>query len=270
LVLRAAGTNCDAETARGFELAGAEARVLHLNRLLENPNLLENYQLLAIPGGFSYGDDISAGRVFASQVLHRLRDALRRFIEAGKPVIGICNGFQVMVKTDLLPGARFANGSVDQACTLTSNDCGRYVDRWVTLIGKSRKCVWTSGIDKIDLPVGHGEGKFVPASDSVRRLLWETDQVALVYSRPDGSAAEGRFPENPNGSVDDIAGICDDSGLVFGLMPHPDRYLHPLQHPAWTSRIATQDCQELTRPAPGVLVFSNAVRHVVNAVGSGV
>ena len=265
LVLRTAGTNCDAETSHAFELAGATGELVHLNRILERPGALREYQILAIPGGFSYGDDIAAGKILANQFVHHLADAVSEFVAAGKPVIGICNGFQVLVKTDLLPGP-LISGRGGQMCTLTNNDCGRYLDRWVTLVSRSRKCIWTAGLEPIELPIGHGEGKLVPADEQVRTALWEHDQVALVYAKPDGSPARCEFPFNPNGSVDDIAGICDETGLVLGLMPHPDRHLSPLQHPAWTSRFQHH---QLGQPGPGVRIFANAVNHVLNAVGAG-
>ena len=244
LILRTAGTNCDGETAYAFERAGAVCEKLHVNRVLENPKLLEGYQILALPGGFSYGDDIAAGRIFANQIRHHLGDAMRRFVEAGKPIIGICNGFQVLVKTELLPGA--LAGKSGQTCTLTHNDSGRFIDRWVKLAPRGRKCVWTAGLLPIELPIAHGEGKFVPANEAVRRALWDNDQVALVY---DG--------ENPNGSTDDIAGVCDSTGLVFGLMPHPERHVDPIQHPAWTRRLT------LPEEGEGLQIFRNAVLHVV-------
>ena len=261
LILRTAGTNCDRETAYAFERAGATSDLLHLNQLLQKPRLLADYQVLAIPGGFSYGDDIAAGRILANQITHHLREHLHRFVEAGKPVIGICNGFQVLVKTDLLPGP--LAGRRGQTCTLTNNDCGRFVDRWVHLASRSAKCIWTAGLPPMELPIAHGEGKFVPADESVRQALWANDQVALVYTRPDGSPAAANFPDNPNGSVDDIAGICDASGLVFGLMPHPERFVDALQHPAWTRLGALGN-------GHGLGVVENALRHVSGAVGAGI
>ncbi len=261
LILRTAGVNCDAETAHAFELAGAVPRFLHVNQLLEKPALLREYQLLAIPGGFSYGDDIAAGRIFANQIRHHLADAFAEFIDAQKPIIGICNGFQVLVKTDLLPGK--LGGRTGQTCTLTNNDCGRFTDRWIRLAGRSKKCVWTAGIETLELPIAHGEGKFVPADESVRKELWDNDQVALIYTRSDGSPAAGHFPDNPNGSVDDIAGVCDHSGLVFGLMPHPERFIDAIQHPAWGRRAQSA-------VGEGLAIFQNAVRHVSQAVGAGV
>ncbi len=266
LILRAAGTNCDGETAYAFQLAGARTESIHINRILEKPATLDQFEILAFPGGFSYGDDIAAGKILANQLVHHLGDPLRRFIEAGKPVIGICNGFQILVKTDLLPGP--LAGRTGQTATLTNNDCGRLIDRWIHLIppkdNRGDKCIWTKNIGPIDLPIAHGEGKFVPADDAVRQALWDQNQVALVYANEDGSPAAGKPPNNPNGSIDDIAGICDSTGLVFGLMPHPERYVDPLQHFAWTSR------GPLPPEGQGLQIFRNAVVHVTEAVGAGV
>jgi phosphoribosylformylglycinamidine synthase len=262
LILRTAGTNCDAETAYAFELAGAQCEKIHVNRLLQEPALLDQFQMMAFPGGFSYGDDIAAGRILANQIAHHLQEDLRRFIEAGKPVIGICNGFQVLVKTELLPGP--LAGRTGQTCTLAHNEVGRFVDRWVHLAPRGRKCIWTRGLDRLQLPIAHGEGKFVTPDSAYRQAMWDNDQVALVYTKADGSSTAGIFPDNPNGSVDDIAGVCDASGLVFGLMPHPERYVDATQHPAWTSQI------NRPRQGLGLRVFENAVSHVRNAVGAGV
>ncbi len=262
LILRTAGTNCDGETAHAFELAGASVEAVHLNRVLKDPGLLRDYQLMALPGGFSYGDDIAAGRIFANQIVHHLRDAFHAFVDAGKPVIGVCNGFQVLVKTDLLPGSMGNHGG--QSCTLTSNDCGRFVDRWVRLMPRPSKCIWTAGLEQLmELPIAHGEGKFVPGDESVRAALHANRQVALVYARQDGSAAEGQAPDNPNGSVDDIAGVCDITGLVLGLMPHPERFVSSFQHPSWTRHRQAAE-------GVGLRVFRNAVQYAQAAVGAGV
>lgn len=262
LILRTAGINCERETAHAFELAGAQTELVHVNRVLDDKQLLDEYQILAIPGGFSYGDDISSGRIFANQIQNHLADAMRQFIAAGKPIIGICNGFQVLVKTGLLPGE--LAGQSGQTCTLTHNTSGRFVDRWVRLSSRSERCIWTRGLSDLEMPVAHAEGRFVPADESIRRALWDEDRVALVYVRHDRSSPQGQAPCNPNGSVDDIAGICDQTGVVFGLMPHPERYVSPLQHPAWTSQ----------RPLPpegaGLRIFRNAIAHVEVAVGAGV
>jgi phosphoribosylformylglycinamidine synthase len=261
LILRAAGTNCDVETAHAFELAGSEPRFVHVNRLLENPSELDHFQILAIPGGFSYGDDIAAGKILANQFEHHLREPLRRFVEAGKPIIGICNGFQVLARTELLPGS--ISGMTGQLVTLTNNQCAQFVDRWIRVAVVGRKCIWTEGLSSIELPVAHAEGKFVPADDTVRQALWDQQRVVLVYVTEDCSRSCGRFPDNPNGSVDDIAGICDSTGLVFGLMPHPERYVRAQQHPAWSHRC------DPSKPGAGLGVFQNAVRYVLQAVSCG-
>lgn len=256
LILRSAGTNCDEETAYAFELAGAQPSRVHINRLLENPGMLGEYQILAIPGGFSYGDDIAAGKILANQITRHLREDLHRFVEAGKPMIGICNGFQVLVKTDLLPGP--LGGATGQTATLAGNARGRFIDRWVHLAGVGGKCVWTAGIDRMELPIAHGEGRFVTVSDAATKALWDNGQVALTYAAPADAVAAGAGdsgdPDNPNGSADDIAGVCDASGLVFGLMPHPERYVDPTQHPAWTRR------SPLPPIGQGLAIFENAVK----------
>jgi phosphoribosylformylglycinamidine synthase subunit PurQ / glutaminase len=248
LILRTAGTNCDGETAHAFTLAGSDVDTVHLNRVLERPAVLAEYQILAFAGGFSYGDDIAAGRILANQVTRRLGDEVRGFVDAGKPVLGVCNGFQVLVKTDLLPGG--SPGT--QTATLTHNTCGRFLCQWTKVRAVSRKCVWTAGLGEIELPIAHGEGRFVAASPGVLQRLHDNDQIALQY-----------VGENPNGSTDAIAGVCDASGLVLGLMPHPERYVASWQHPAWTSRPPAAEGQ-------GLAVFRNAVRHVTAAVGGGV
>ena len=245
-VLRTAGTNCDAEAGYAFERAGAQPEFVHINRLLENPKQVHDFQIWAFPGGFSYGDDIAAGKILATQITQHLKEVLTNFVAAGKPVIGICNGFQVLVKTDFLPGPLASR--TGQTATLTNNDSGRFIDKWIQLAQPPRpsKCIWTRGVEPLDLPIAHGEGKFICATENTRKALWENGQVALVYANQ----------TNPNGSVDDIAGVCDASGLVFGLMPHPERYIEPFQHPAWTTQ----------RPRPevgsGLLIFQNAVKHV--------
>lgn len=261
LILRSAGTNCDRETARAFELAGAESECVHVNRLLEAPSRITDFQILAIPGGFSYGDDISAGRILANQLLHHLREPLLEFVMSGRPVIGICNGFQVLVKMGLLPGGPQA---LAQTCTLTDNACGRFVDRWVDLAVSSRKCLWTQGLAALSLPIAHGEGRFVCRDSKILEALVEQDQVALRYVGPDGSPARGSYPANPNGSEADIAGLCDPSGVVMGLMPHPERAVTVTQNPS--RKGLTNSAQECA----GVTIFANAVRHVEAALGAGV
>lgn len=251
LILRTAGTNCDEELAHAFELAGASTRKVHLNELIDAPQLLESFDMLGLPGGFSYGDDIAAGRIFANRLRHALYPALRAFIAAGKPAIGICNGFQLLVKAGLLPGFELPEGGApQQLVTLGDNTNPRFVDRWVGLAAPApapgSKCIWTQGLDTFDLPIAHGEGRFL-ASDDVLDRLASNGQIAL------------RYTDNPNGSQRDIAGICDPTGLVFGLMPHPERYLHATNRPDWTSTDADGT------PA-GLHIFRNAVAHVTSEI----
>jgi len=221
IVLRAAGTNCDRESEHALRLAGFDAERVHVFRVMESPARLDDVQLLMVPGGFSYGDDVAAGKILANQIIHRLAGPLNAFVAAGKLVLGVCNGFQVLLKSGLLPWGR-ADASATGDATLTWNDCGRFVDRWVPLAAGSDRCVFLPAGERLTLPIAHGEGKFVTADGALDRLR-EGDQVAVRY---DG--------DNPNGSVDDVAGVCDPSGRVFGLMPHPERFVDVTQHPAWT------------------------------------
>jgi phosphoribosylformylglycinamidine synthase subunit PurQ / glutaminase len=220
LVLRAAGTNCEVETAYAFELVGAKATILHVNRLRERPELLQEHQILAIPGGFSYGDDIASGRVFANELMTALRDQLLAFVDRGGFALGICNGFQVLVKSGLLPRL---DGSVDQQATLTDNTSGMYRDCWVRCAGNPHLCAWIPDATEVELPVAHAEGRFL-ASDAVLDRLDAAGQLCLRY-------AGGT---NHNGSQRDVAGVCDPTGRVFGLMPHPERFLRWENHPRWT------------------------------------
>jgi phosphoribosylformylglycinamidine synthase len=256
LILRTAGTNCDLETAHAFELAGATTERVHLNRVLADPGLLDRFQMLAIPGGFSYGDDIAAGKILANQIVHHLGDAMRAFVDAGKPVIGICNGFQVLVKTNLLPGP--LAGQTGQTATLTNNTSGRFVDRWIALHSRSRKCIWTRELPEsgLELPIAHGEGQFVPKDEAVRKALEANDQIALLYAKPEALARGDGGDINPNGSVDSIAGVCDATGLVLGLMPHPERFVERTQHPGWTAI-----GPDLPTAGAGLALFESAVRY---------
>ena len=231
-MLRAAGTNCDRETQYALELAGFQAERIHVFRLMEDPAPLTDSQFLVIPGGFSYGDDVAAGKILANQMLHRLAEPLNEFLAAGKLVLGICNGFQVMIKAGLLPWAAVRADQAHRDATLAWNDSGKFEDRWVHLEACSRKCVFLPAGELLALPVAHGEGKFVPRDPSVLEALQQGDQVALRYVDAQGKV--GAYPVNPNGSVDHIAGPCDPTGRVMGLMPHPERFVDLTQHPRWT------------------------------------
>jgi phosphoribosylformylglycinamidine synthase len=270
LILRAPGTNCDQETAFAFQTAGGKPEVVHLNRLLENPRLAADYQILAIPGGFSYGDDISAGRIFGNQIRHHLHDCLQEFKAAVKLIIGICNGVQILVKSGVLLPDR----ADEPIATLTLNDSGKFEDRWVYLRVASDKCVFLRGIEQMYLPIAHAEGKFVARDDATIQRLDAAGQLVLRYATEPGDRGQGTgdrsqeseatipqsairnpqlpYPANPNGAQLNVAGLCDETGRVFGLMPHPERHIDPTQHPRWT--------REKRERGDGLAVFENAVR----------
>jgi phosphoribosylformylglycinamidine synthase len=253
LVIRAAGTNCDAELVRAFTLAGATARTLHLESLCADPDRIDEFDVVGFPGGFSYGDDIASGRIFATRVRETLYPALRRAIDRGCPMIGVCNGFQVLVQVGLLPGPAGAwpnDRAPEQSVALTENIGARFVDRWVPVRPEPKSvCVWTRGLagdaDTMQLPVAHGEGRFIASPETIADLE-ATGRVAL------------RYGDNYNGSQNAIAGICDTSGLTFGLMPHPERYLDWTRHPYWTR------LSESTRngTTPGLKIFQSAIEAV--------
>ncbi len=258
LIVRAPGANCDGETAHAFTLAGGRPDLLHINRLLEQPNLYSQYQILCIPGGFTYGDDIASGRILANLIRHHLADAMAEFKEAGKLVLGICNGFQVLIKSGLLLADDRRHGP---PATLAWNASGKFEDRWVQLRVDGSKCVFLKEIDAMYLPVAHGEGRFVARSPETLDELDRDGQLVLRYvaHRPAGAAvATGShggatpYPDNPNGAERDVAGVCDPTGRVFGLMPHPERHVDPTQHPRWTRG-------EARTPGDGLQVFANAV-----------
>lgn len=252
LVLTGYGINCDIETRHAFMLAGADAERVHLTDLLSGARKLSEFHVLALPGGFSFGDDIASGKVLANMIKYNLGEEIQEFIDAEKLIIGICNGFQAMVKMGMLPA--FEGDYTSQDVTLTFNDSGRFEDRWVYLKGnKNSKCVFTKGIDCIYLPVRHGEGKFIPKNNEVLARLKKNKQVVFQYVDDKGNLAG--YPCNPNGSVENIAGVCDGTGRVFGMMPHPEAFQHRTNHPCWTR-------EKLPEEGAGVAVFRNAVEYV--------
>jgi phosphoribosylformylglycinamidine synthase subunit PurQ / glutaminase len=252
IVLRAAGINCDMETQYALEMAGAQAERIHINRVIENPAMLNEYQILVVPGGFSYGDDVAAGKILANQLKHHLYEQVRQFIDAGKLVLGICNGFQVLVKAGLLPGPIEGQSPAEPPVTITYNDSGKFEDRWVCLEPVSNRCVFIEQGRRIALPIAHGEGKIVFKDDQTRRQINENNYVAFKYVDKDGK--EGGFPVNPNGSTDAIAGLTDATGRVLGLMPHPERFVRITQHPHWTRLKDKHD-------GDGTTIFTNAVSY---------
>ncbi|MFH1799145.1 MAG: phosphoribosylformylglycinamidine synthase subunit PurQ [Candidatus Omnitrophota bacterium] len=279
LILRTAGTNCDKETEFAFNSVGAEAQLVHVKALIKDKSMLEEYHILAIPGGFTYGDDIASGKILANELKFGLGGELSRFISQGKIIIGICNGFQVLVKMGLLPNLT-ANAAPQIEATLSLNDSGRFDDRWVYLrnvkckiknvkiedaeckienVGmEGVKCIWAKGLpDVIYLPIAHAEGKFIPKDKNVLESLQKNNQIVFRYSDRSGKVGAG-YPHNPNGSVDDIAGICDTTGRVFGMMPHPERHITYLQHPNWR-RVGLGDRKKM---GIGLKIFENGVNFV--------
>lgn len=259
IVLRAAGINCDMETEWALELAGAEAQRIHINRLIKDKNLLEQFQIMVVPGGFSYGDDIAAGKILANQIIHHLRDSIQKFIDDGKLILGICNGFQVLVKAGILPGT----ASHESRVTITYNDSGKFEDRWVYLVPQTKRCVFIEPGRQIYLPIAHGEGKIATENIDTLEKLKADGHIAFKYVDKNGN--EGDYPVNPNGSIDSIAGLTDTTGRILGLMPHPERHVRATQHPHW-SRLynmrATSDKPRVTKYADGMTIFANAVTYV--------
>ena len=234
LVLTGYGLNCDHETAYTFELAGARPSRVHINALIDNSISLEDFQIMVFGGGFSWGDDHGAGVVQAVRMKTNIGEKMLSFIQKGNLIIGICNGFQTIVNLGLLPG--FDLDYTKRSVALTYNDCGNFRDQWVNLkVNTESPCVFTRGINAVELPVRHGEGKFF-AEENVITRLQQNNQIVLQYATTDNRPAKQAFPANPNGSVLDIAGICDPTGRIFGLMPHPEAYHHPTNHPEWTRR----------------------------------
>jgi phosphoribosylformylglycinamidine synthase I len=270
IVLRAAGINCDMETEYALELAGAKAERVHVNRIIEDKSALDEYQIIVFPGGFSYGDDVAAGKILANQIVHHLYEPIQKFIEDGKLVLGICNGFQVLVKAGILPGSnkKLATEGTEntemkdknkvsnvnkQMVTITYNDSGKFEDRWVYLAPQTERCIFIERDRQIYLPVAHGEGKVVTKDKATLEKLKSEGYIAFKYVDKNGK--EGNYPVNPNGSVNSIAGLTDATGRVLGLMPHPERHVRPTQHPHWSRLKNKQD-------GDGMTIFTNAVRFV--------
>ncbi|MFH1552918.1 MAG: phosphoribosylformylglycinamidine synthase I [Candidatus Omnitrophota bacterium] len=260
IILRTAGTNCDKETAYAFRAAGAETELVHINALSKNKSALKKYHILAVPGGFTYGDDVASGKILANELKSKLTKQLADFISSGKLIIGICNGFQVLVKMGLLPNIGETKTSKIEA-TLSLNDSGKFEDRWVHLKHDERdRCVWTVDLPEIIyIPIAHAEGKFIPKDEKALNALKKNGQVVFRYTDECGRASG--YPDNPNGSVDAIAGICDPTGRILGMMPHPERHVSYLQHPNW--RRAPQDRKKM---GVGLKIFKNSVKFVRNNI----
>lgn len=258
LIITGFGLNCEKETAKAFEICGAETSQIHLNDLLENKSTIEDYHILAFIGGFSFGDHLGAGTVFANKVKFRLQEELDNFVSAGKLIIGICNGFQTLTRLGLVPAL---NGKYfSQEVALAHNDSTLFRDDWVNLKAVPESpCIFTKSVDRLRLPIRHGEGKFV-ADDEILKEIEAKKLVALRYCSQNGDT-DCDFPDNPNGSRNSIAGICDETGRVFGLMPHPEAFLSPFNAPDWQTKKMSG---ELPEEGEGVIIFRNAVEYIKN------
>jgi phosphoribosylformylglycinamidine synthase I len=260
LVLTGYGLNCDYETDHALKLVGAESHRVHINDLIQDRERIEDYDILAFGGGFSWGDDHGAGVLFATKIKFNLQQPLQRFIQSGKLIIGICNGFQALVNLGLLPG--FNRNYEERRVALVANACGNFIDAWVSLkMNPQSPCVFTKGISQIELPVRHGEGRFY-TSDQDMTALFRNDQIAAQYADESGKEAAGAWPLNPNGSLKDVAGICDPSGRIFGIMPHPEAFNHFTNHPDWTRKkevLARQGKKISDESGDGLQIFRNAV-----------
>ena len=263
IVITGYGTNCEMEMAHACRLGGADqVDIVHMSELLHGEYRLDDYHLLNLPGGFLDGDDLGAGQAGAHRLRYatvkgggeRLQEQLLRFIDAGKLVIGVCNGFQLMVKMGLLPG--FDNRHDQRQVSLTYNDSSRFEDRWVALaVDEKSPCVFTKGLTRLYYPIRHGEGKFVVQDEAILKRLQDEHLIALRYADQETYAPTMAYPANPNGSPDAIAGICDPTGRLFGLMPHPEAFLHRTNHPRWTR-------EELPEEGQGVALFRNGVNFI--------
>lgn len=254
LVLRAPGINCERETHHAFARAGGEPEFVHITAWLARPDRIDDYSILAVPGGFSYGDDIASGRVLANEMRHRLGDRILGFVERGGLVLGICNGFQALVRLGLLPCTQ---GRLEEEVTLTHNLSNHYECRWVTMRSFKSRCVFLPEGLLLRWPAAHGEGRLVPRDRELKALLHDEGYAALCYVDADGRATE-RYPHNPNGSPDGLAGLTDRTGRVLGMMPHPDRAYLPTHMPDWR-RVALQR-GELDEDGDGMELFRAMVR----------
>lgn len=252
LILRAPGTNCEIETDFAFRLAGARTTLLHVNRLIESPDLARDHQILCFPGGFSFGDDIAAGRILAQQLKVHLSDMVESFRGQDRLVLGICNGMQIMMRLGI-----FFSEPTHPPATLTLNRQARFEDRWVHLGSTPSPCVFLRGIERMYLPMAHAEGRLAIRDAAARQALQAAGQLCLRYTTADQGPSDNPlpFPVNPNGSEMNVAGLCDASGRVFGLMPHPERHIDPTHHPFWTRR------ESQPKHGDGFAIFQNAVSY---------
>lgn len=260
LIITGYGINCEEETARVFEINGATSEIVHINDLIDGTRKLQDYQIMAFPGGFSYGDDTGSGNAMANRIKNNLQDDFLKFANEDKLIIGVCNGFQMLVNLGLVPALNKNYGKREVA--LMHNAQARYECRWIYLKQTSEKCIWTRGIGLIHLPIAHGEGNFYADPETLKQIQ-DGDQIAFKYVKEDGSEANQEFPFNPNGAMEDIAGICDTTGRILGMMPHPERFNSFTNEDGWTleKEKLIREGKPLPKDGKGLKLFQNAVEY---------
>ena len=260
LIMSGYGINSEEESKLAFQRAGAVVEIIHVNDLIAGERKMSDYQIFMIPGGFSYGDDTGAGNAYANRIKHNLGEQLQKYMQQDKLVLGVCNGFQVLVNLGLLPG--FASDYTQRKIALMANTSAHVECRWVQIKAVSKKCMWLGGLDTLHVPIAHGEGRFTTDPDTLKQLK-ANQQIAFQYVTESGELARGKFPTNPNGALDDIAGICDERGKVLGLMPHPERSLAFYNEEGWTLKKEEllRSGQELPTVGIGQKLFDNGVQY---------
>ena len=260
LIITGYGINCEEETAKVFEMEGAESEIVHINDLIDGTKKMQDFQIMAFPGGFSYGDDTSSGNAMANKIKNNLNEEFLKFAREDKLIIGLCNGFQILVNLGLVPALNNAYG--ERKVALMHNAQARYECRWINLKRTSGKCIWTRDIEMIHVPIAHGEGNFYTDAETLNQIK-SGDQIVFKYVREDGSPANNEFPFNPNGAMEDIAGICDPSGRILGMMPHPERFNCFVNEDGWQLKKETliREGKPLPKEGKGLKLFRNAVEY---------
>lgn len=260
LIITGYGINCEEETAKVFELAGAISEIVHVNDLIDGTKKLDNYQIMVFPGGFSYGDDTGSGNAMANKIKNNFQDKFLDFARQDKLIAGLCNGFQIIANLGIVPA--LDNDYGKRSVALMHNTQARYECRWIYLKNASKKCIWTRGIDILHIPVAHGEGNFYTDTETLKQIK-KGDQVVWKYVKEDGSPAKQEFPFNPNGAMEDIAGICDPSGRILGMMPHPERFNCFVNEDGWTmeKEKLIRVGKKLPKEGEGLKLFKNAVEY---------
>jgi len=260
LVITGYGINCEEETAKVFELEGGKSKIVHINDLIDGSKNLNDYQIMAFPGGFSYGDDTGSGNALANRIKNNLEDKFIKFAEEDHLIIGVCNGFQILTNLGLVPAINKAYGKREVA--LMHNTTARYECRWVHMKNISKKCIWTRDIDILHVPIAHGEGNFYTEKETLDDMK-KNDQIVFKYIREDGAPANQEFPFNPNGAMEDIAGICDESGRILGLMPHPERFNCFVNEDGWPLKKESliREGKPLPKKGEGMRMFKNAIEY---------